>query len=272
RQCRATPQDKRQPGLAQACENAQNDRDKKAGHELLLHQARQVSIDCEATPDQGSKGPLFYACISYQSALESALQTLLVDDDAGYAIMCNDGRQPTDRAFFANMACSGAEDDRRDRTIKKLLADPAALDTACASKSLDDKEIALHLACSQRHRDLWLAKAEQLAADPAAYKLACGAIEAQHKDPMSTDLDEKEFLCADAKRARELAKEKTLATNLPETVEAPAVAVSANEPSEFSIYEADSDLSKVALESAQRVIAKSKAEGTYPKRRRGDVF
>jgi hypothetical protein len=41
---------------------------------------------------------------------------------------------------------------------------------------------------------------------------------------------------------------------------------------EFDMFEPDSELSKVARESAQRVVANAKAERTYPKRKRGDIF
>lgn len=217
RQCRGTPVDKRAPGLAQACEFAQSDSDAKAANDLVLHQASQVAADCEATPAQERKGPLFFACVSYQSALETALADLLVEDDADYAIICDDGKSPPDRAAFASLACSIAEQARLERAIGKLLADPVALATACSVTPANDRDLALGVACDRRQDELLppLASGQELPAN-------------QH---------------------------------------API-----HDPPEVNIFHPDSDLNKVARDYAQRVIVRARADGAYPKRKRGDLY
>ena len=267
RQCQATPEDKRQPGLAQACKSAQNNRDDKAGKLLVMHQARKVATDCEATPDNEQKGPLFYACIKYRSALEMALTILLIEDDDGYAIICNDGRMPPDRAFYASMACSSAERERGDREQEKLLANPAALDADCAQTPSKERSHELRMACTERSTRLWQAKAKHLAADPAAYKTACAAIDAKPKDySLIREYDEQTALCSEAKRLVKWNADMAELAASADNQTKPAM------PREPDMFEPDSELSKVALESAQRVVAKAKAERTYPKRKRGDIF
>lgn len=276
RQCARVPAAQRSPGLTLACEFAQNARDEKAAEQLLLRQARQVAADCEATSAQERTGALRFACYSYQSALESALTRLLVEDEAGYAVVCQDGKIPPDRAGYADLACSMAEQQRLDRSIERLLADPVSLDRTCASNDADRK-IHVSLACSRRHSDLAKIKAQRLAADPAAYKTACAAFDAQATNELRYDLSDEEALCSDARRLREreAQTQHAVATaaqppagpdSTPDSDTPPAL------PDELRLFEPDSELSKVALEYAQRVIAKAKAEGRYPRRKRGDLY
>ena len=269
RQCARVPAAQRSAGLAQACEFAQNARDEKAAEQLLSRQARQVAADCEATPAQERTGALRFACYSYQSALEFALAGLLVEDDAGYTVVCHDGKLPPDRAAYADLACSMAERQRLERSIERLLADPVSLDRACASND-KDRKIHVSLACSRRHSDLAKLQAQRLAADPAAYKKACAAFDAQASDVLRYDMSDEEALCGDARRIREREAESQRAVAAaPERAsedDTPAAS-----PAE-SLFESDSELSKVALEYAQRVVAKAKAEGSYPKRKRGDLY
>lgn len=216
RQCQATPADKRDAGLAQACAFAQDDRDKKTADELLLHSAGQVAADCEATSEQARKGPLFFACISYQTAVEGALAGLLAGDDAGYAIVCADGASPPDRAAFADLACSSAEHDRQERTIERLLADPVALDASCATNPTYEQGLTLVLACDRRRADK-----DRPAIEPALRVAADAPI---------------------------------------------------HDPPERNIYHPDSALNQAARESAKRILADAKSNGTYPRRKPGDQF
>ncbi|RNF83285.1 hypothetical protein [Montanilutibacter psychrotolerans] len=271
RQCRTTPAGQQTPGLARACELAQGVRDERVGHELVVHQARQVAADCEATPAQERNGPLGSACFSYETALQFALANVLIDDNAAYAIICADDELPEDRAGFATLACSTAQSDRLDRAIEKLLAAPASLDAACAATPERDRGLELNLACHRRHSELWQARVDRLAADPAAYDTACAKIDTRTVDaPREGEYDD--VLCDDARRARERSASAQA-----------RVAAESNEPSgekpsqdderpQVDVFAPDSDLSKVALEYAQRVVDKAKAEGTYPKRKRGDLF
>lgn len=273
RQCARVAAAQRSPGLAQACEFAQNARDEKAAEQLLLRQARQVAADCEATSAQERAGPLRFACYAYQSALESALTRLLVEDDAGYAVVCQDGKIPPDRAGYADLACSMAEQQRLERSIERLLADPVALDRSCAS---NDKSLKIHvsLACSRRRSDLAKIAAQRLAADAAAYQTACARFDAQATDALRYDLSEEEALCGDARRIREREADAQRATARPQAQpeNEPADDALTPSPERLALYEQDSELSKVALEYAQRVIAQAKADGSYPKRKRGDLY
>lgn len=271
RQCLATPAGERTTGLARACQMAQGVLDERAGHELLVHQSRQVAADCEATPVHQRNGPLRSACISYETAMSSALADLLIDDSAGYAIVCNDGNSPPDLAGFAALACSTARSDRLERAIEKRLASPASLDATCAATPDRDRNLELNLACHRRHGELWQARVNRLAADPAAYDTACARFDTRTVDaPREGEYDD--VLCDDAKRARERIEEaRTGAAAEPSapSVEEPSQDA---EPTRFDVFAPASDLSKVALEYAQRVVDKAKAEGAYPKRRRGELF
>jgi hypothetical protein len=155
RQCERTAEQARSPALAQACWPIDFERDRKAGEALVLRQPRRVAADCEATPQIERDGALRSACSLYESALEGALQDRLIEDDAAYAIICQDGRTPPDRAGFADMACSGAERIRTERAVAALLADPVALDASCAATAQNDRGPSLYMACAERSRNLF---------------------------------------------------------------------------------------------------------------------
>jgi hypothetical protein len=203
KQCAATPTDKRSSALANACFSTEWEGNEKAGDALLRTQPREVAVQCQAIPENQQPGPLARACSSFGTALEFALKDLLVADDAAYSIICQDGREPPDRSFHANMACSSAEQERLELAQKRWLADPVKLDAACAAvKKDEDVDIALDLACGERHRDRALARGKQLAADPAAYAAACAAVEAD-KAKARESMPSVEYAgCLDAHDAR----------------------------------------------------------------------
>lgn len=284
RRCETTPEGERNPALTQACWPIDFERDRKAGETLILRDPRKVAADCEATPQIGRNGALRSACSFYESALELALQERLIEDDAAYAIICDDGRTPPDRAGFADMACSGAERIRNDRAVARLLADPVALDAACAATAADDRKLPLYMACGERTRNLFDAEVKRLAADGAAYAAACAKV-VQPKDPYA-ERDRAQRLCAEVEEAIERNAEKAsmaTATAAAEAAAEGAVAeINGDQPPAArvempmspvdALFEPDSELNAIAREAAERVIATAKAERTYPKSRRGDLF
>ena len=155
-------------GLNEACESARTqERDSTAAGELVLHHAGEVAADCERSSAGSTHRPLsFYACITYQKFLEGALAELLADDDAAYDLVCGEGNlERPDRASFAHMACFDAESLRKDRIVRKLLADTTTLDAYCAKTPERDREFPFSSACFQRRlesmhagkRSAWLA-------------------------------------------------------------------------------------------------------------------
>ncbi|MEG3790135.1 hypothetical protein V1318_08385 [Lysobacter sp. CCNWLW3] len=270
RQCQATPEGQRPLGLAQACLMSQGQRDEKAGHELALRQAGKVAADCQATPQQSQQGPLFYACISFQTLLGSQLEKLLTEDDVAHKIVCADAGRPEDRASYATLACDGSERTRAARAVERLLADPKTLDAACATTPEQERGLALYSACSQRRIDLARADAERLAGDEKAYAAACAEIDARRRGVLNWNPSPEEQRCADAKRMRE--RELERAARAASTQSPPKLHRPIDDPPDLNLYHPDSGLNREAQALARKIVATAKAEGTYPKRQAGDRY
>ena len=284
RKCERTAEQARSPALAQACWPIDFERDRKAGEALVLRQPRRVAADCEATPQIERDGALRSACSLYESALERALQDRLIEDDAAYAIICDGGRTPPDRAGFADMACSGAQRIRTERAVAALLADPVALDAACAASAADDRGLPLYMACGDRSRARFDAEVKRLAADGAAYAAACA--EVKQPDSPYAERDRSQLLCAEvADLIERNAENASMAAETAAAVAAAEEAIAeirSEKPraadidipgsSIAAVFAPDSELNAIAREAAERIIATARAEGTYPKYRRGDLF
>lgn len=262
RQCASTPEGQRSPGLQEACRLAQSDRDQKAGELLALEHPDRLAADCEATPAREREGALFFGCISYQTSLEFELATQLAADDEAYAIICADGTLPQDRAAFATMACSSAERERTDREVQALMADKARLDAICPGRSEYEGPIALMLACDQRSRDVHESEVVRLVEDRAAFAATCS----QAPTTTGDEADRQRVLCDDARRRQARGAPVEAAPEPgPERGQAP-------ESPQMRMHADDSGLTRAARASAVRVIAKAKAERTYPKRQPGDLY
>jgi hypothetical protein len=245
--CAATPEDKRSKGLAQACDNAQNDRDRMAGDGLTRDGAK-LAADCEATPDDQQRGPLSYGCISYKVAVESALGTMFSDDDEAYRIICgNDGEAyVADRSSSATLACSSAAHERLDRASNKLLEDPVKLDALCAAtkggESVNGKlDLPLSSACFRRKLDLESAK------------------KARHSPEQPKQISSPET-AADRAIAAVVAVDPSLKGN------------DSDASDRYDMFDENSSLSKAARARAAIIIAEAKRLNTYPKRKEGDRF
>lgn len=174
RQCKAIPEGQYSADLAHACHYVQIQQDDKEGHDLALHHPRQVAADCETTRRRDRKGPLAYACITYESSVGVALETLIVGDDQAYAVIC--GTSHPELAFYAQQACFSAGFERQRRAVAKWLVDPAALDAACAKRSPADPDENLQSACEERRSDLQRAQIRRFSADPAALDATCAKL------------------------------------------------------------------------------------------------
>jgi hypothetical protein len=313
--CAKTPAEKRDPGLANACREVEWESDEKAGKELARNEPRKVAAECEATPEAELEGPMRSACSTFQTILESELETLVVEDDDAYAIVCQDGRSPPDRAGYADLACSSAERERSDREAKRLLADPVALDAKCKSKD-GDRSHGLGQACMERGAALDKLEVDRLAGDPKAYTAACAAYEGKEPDPYDGEFDKQEYLCGQVRDRRDRAEIERLSTD-PAAYAAACAAMEAEEEiadyaaykrnrpcleaksrramaaaksedadddaladdapaARFAVDEGifgdDSGLRQAARDFARRIVAKAKADRTYPKRRAGDMY
>lgn len=290
RLCAATPAGDRAAGLAQACETAQAERDRTAGEALAI-QGRATAARCQATPENEREGALVHACVSYDVLLESHLGQMLEDDDAAYAVICgNDGEQDyPDRDIRVSLACYAASSERMDRAVAALQDDTAALDARCSGLGGDDSDIALAIACGQRQRERQTAEVERLTTDDAAYKRECARFGGKPRDLFADDVSDLEFYCDQARYRRshtdELAAwdiadhdgtiaegEKGPADFAMEAAVAAADATAAavaNPPDRQTYLDDDSELSLAARDEAAAIIAKAKADGTYPRRPKG---
>ena len=182
--------------------------------------------------DAGLKGALSHGCIAYHGLVESELAKQMVDDGEAYAILCVDSARPDDRVLFANIACSSAARARDEREAEALANDPAAYATACNSPLL-----------------------------PGATD-AGGDVE--------VEVERRVALCMEALSLRE--RNEAWARRVAAGQAAkPAAPVTLPDNPEMRLHAADSGLRKAARTGAARVIARAKAERTYPKRQRGDL-
>jgi hypothetical protein len=289
--CAATSQPTRGKGLAMACDSLQRQKDEKAAA-ALVKDGPALAAACAATPEADQKGPLFYACISFRQALESALGDALAGDDQAWAILCPGGAEAVleDRDSSVSGGCGSAGRVRKDREVEALLADPAKIDARCASTPRDDMPIVLFSACLERESRKRDARIEHLAGDEAAFGRDCGRFrQAIAQSPDSGDGGEEE-ICRNAYNLRENRKARAAAEakgltcwedviyspDRPRCVpraeyEAERARNLADTPLDDG-FEENSSLLSAARVRAAAIVAKAKADRTYPKRRPGDRF
>ena len=256
RTCAATPKVKRTGGLARGCDLIEDERDREAG-ELLARNGSALAPACESTPRDRQEGPLAHACTSWQIALEGALTDALEVDDAAYAILCpNDGvLEIPDRASVVSQACASAARERYDMKIDRMLADPAAIDRQCAALQIGELSD-LSIACSERASQIEQAERERIAGDDGAFEKRCGRFRRELADVSEFIVDDDEEL-----RSCRVIKSLRDSKNAP----APSGEVS------DSIFADSGSLMTEARARASVMIAAAKADGTYPKRRPGDL-
>lgn len=257
RSCAATPKEKRTGGLAKGCSLIEDERDDEAG-EKLAKDGPALARACESTPRDRQDGPLSHACTSWEIALEGALADSLETDDGAYAILCpNDGvLEIADRASSVSQACASAARERYGMKIDRMLADPAALDRQCAA--LRTSELSdLSIACSQRASQIEQSERERIAATDAAFEKKCGRFRRELADISEFTVDDDEELreCRVIKSLRDSSNAPAPSGEIPE-----------------SVFADSGSLMTEARARASAMIAKAKAEGTYPKRRPGDRF
>jgi hypothetical protein len=299
RACAATPDSQRARALAMACESAAYERDTAAG-KVLARDGPRLAAACEATPQNEQKGALRSGCISYDIALGSAVEAILDEDDAAYAILCPGGGDAhvEDRAPGISQACHGAARSRNDRAVDLLLADPAALDARCSTTPDEQRQLPLAIACMRRGSDLQDAERDRLAADDSAFASKCGRFRQQLSKPRDhgVEADESDVvsLCRSVQDRRDDGRSETAADRtrsqdaadagkdlrvfdvdeypLPtaEAADEPAPGVDSEEDPDLGMFEETSSLSVEARVRAAEIVAKAKAEGTYPKPRPGD--
>jgi hypothetical protein len=279
RACANTMPDKRGEALSLACSSA----DEAAGNKLALD-GPKLAASCDATTDATRSGALRTACSAYETALTSAVKEKLVDDEAAYAILCPGGGDVAvpDRAMWMSLACSGADGARSDAARDRLLADPVALDARCAKTSRDDQTGALFAACLERSSLREGAEVDRLANDPKAFTARCGMFKRQLERSISLDDSDDLMRCRNAKDARERklqqAKDDAAGVDCSDSIDGPGRDCTPKHPAPIpvpegsSIFDEGSSLSVEARKRAAEVIAKAKADRTYPKRRPGDRF
>jgi hypothetical protein len=277
-------------GEAMACQSLQDRKDEKAAA-ALVRDSPALAAACEARPDDGRKGPLFYACNSFEQALESALGEALAADDVAWAILCPGGSEAylEDRDSHVSAGCDIAGRTRKDREAEALLADPGKLDAGCANTPRDDMAILLFSACLERDSRKRTARIEHLAGDETAFSQACGRFgQAILKSPGSGG--EEEEICRNAYNLRENSKARAEAEakglacwedviyspDRPRCVpRAEYEAERARNLAENQFddrFEEGSSLTSAARVRAAAIVAKARTDRTYPKRRPGDLF
>lgn len=299
RACAATPESRRGRALAMACDSVAFERDTAAG-KVLARDGPQLAAACEATPQNEQKGPLRSGCISYDMALSSALEQILDEDDGAYDILCpgSGDAHVEDRAPRISQACEGAARSRNEKAIAIMLADPAALDARCSATPDEQRQLPLAIACLRRGSDLENAELDRLSADESAFASKCGRFKSQLSTPRDYSLegDESDDLsfCRRVQDQRDRERTPTDGDrSQPQetgdadndlriydveeypvpTVEAagePAAGADSEEDPDLGMFEETSSLSVEARARAAAIVAKAKADGTYPKRRPGD--
>jgi hypothetical protein len=287
--CAATDR-RRAKGVAMACQSLQDRKDEKAAA-ALVSDGTALAAACAATPDDGRKGPLFYACNSFEQALDSALGDALATDDGAWEVLCPGGSETNleDRDSHVSAGCDIAGRTRKDREAEALLADPGKLDASCADTPRDDMSIALFSACLERDSRKRTARVEHLAGDEAAFSQACEPFrQALLKSPGSGG--EEEEICRNAYNLRENSKARAAAEakglacwedviyspDRPRCVpraEYEAERARNRADSQFDDrFEEGSSLTSAARVRAAAIVAKARTDRTYPKRRPGDPF
>lgn len=284
RRCAATPPAGRGAGLAQACDALQDHQDELAAIDLVKDGAK-LAAACEATPENQWKGPMRDGCISYTTALESELGTAIAADDAAWNILCPGGgdRFIEDRDSHVGSACSSAARERSERDSGH-------------ERELQQEDLRIQ----QRN-----ARIEHFATDAAAFARTCARF--PHKaapahqastgaDAMVVDDeaaiplgDNDHDICENAYNLREnraveaagKAKGLICSSGIPYGTQRPTCVTpaeaAASQPGGLNPFgpsddrfDDDSSLSIAARARAAAIIARAKAEGTYPKRKPGD--
>lgn len=317
RLCASTPENKRSPGLAEACRFAQSKRDDLAADEMVLKHADELAPECDATSALDRKGPLFPACNTYQHFIEMQLAKLLTVDDEARQFICPERGRFQDRASSATIACDDARRMLTEREESLLLADKKALDAKCAATKLEDRSEALIGACVTRKFETRNEEEKRLAANPIALDAQCAATPDEKREgALYFACSKRESDVMKAEAGRIAADPKAVASRCPETKQREGYNVMANSPAtadarrsmllcmevrnvlaqqaeavgptpddppltrlrpiddspQVDIYHPDSGINKVALVAAQRIVAEAKKSGTYPKRKRGDLY
>lgn len=276
--CAATPNEKRSRGLQRACEDAQDYRDQLASLDLLK-QPETLATDCDSAPEQEHTGPLRYACQDLDSAVGDQMGQLLISDDAAYGLMCvfkDDPLDmgPPDRSEEANDGCRHAKFGRKLAAVEKLMADPVALDARCTAYGDGYDDEVLTSACFDRENALVEQNGRRLSEDKAAFDAECSRFRGKMKDGWITD-GEKERTCRyawelrtgrNSRFARDPLPEGEYASKMPGDPHSDIFSMRYKETKTNML------LQSVAHKRAEAIVAKAKADGTYPKRKPGDRF
>lgn len=286
RLCAGTPADKRGAGLRQACDDAQTERDRIAGDALAIR-GETLAPQCDATPENERKGALLHGCAAYDMLVEAQLGKLLMDDAAGFSVMC--GKElayipDRDRRVFRG--CELTEAGMLWREVERLRQDPVALEARC--KSIDENEhySALTEACSGFHAERLSARIEELSNNDPAYEHECARFGGKARDLSIETVDETELACDVARYRRSHASDPAIERDIadggisidlpggdvykPDHPTAATASLATDGALDRKTYlDDDSELGLAARNAAIAMIAKAKAENTYPHRPEG---
>lgn len=295
--CAATPEDKRSKGLQMGCESRQARRDETEAAEFVKDGGRAAAA-CEAAREDEHEGVLLYACMDYGIVLEEELGRALADDDLAWSIICpkgdNEGYSYPDRWHIASSGCRNARETRKNRAVEAMLADPAKIDATCAMTPEEKMHGLLFSACLERNSRRRTETIEQLATKPADFDQMCARYAKTNSAGNDVFIKEDEQeVCRRAWRLREntRAKVEAEAKGLkcfgggaygpdrprcvsPEQFEkdmkpTPSPFLPVNNMDYFA---EDSSLRLTARARAAAIIAKAKADKTFPKKRPGDRY
>lgn len=275
-ECAPTPVAPRSRGLQRACDDAQIERDKLAGIDLW-QQPEKLAADCAATPESDHRGPMQYACEDLDRAVADQLGDLLVGDDAAYRLMCvfetgDPDVGPADRSAEASEACWHAESGRKAAAVEELMTDLSALEVRCKAPGDRYDDEVLTSACQDREQALMEQDARRLVGDKAAFDAECGRFRSKMSDGWITE-SEKERACRSAWELQTGRATRLPNDPIPEGDMAPKE--SGDEIFDTMIrridaVKANGPLQSVARTQAEAIIARTKADKSYPKRKSGD--
>lgn len=274
--CTTTPAEQRSRGLQRACDEGQRERDQIASLELAK-QPEELATDCAAAPEDQHKGPLRFACKDLDQAVGEQMGELLVADASAYKLLCifesgDPDIGPEDRSEEADEACRNAKSGLEVKAVEALMVDLPALDARCKAYGDRYDDEVLADACWDREQALMEKDARRLFEDKTAFDNDCGRFRSKMKDGWITE-SEKERACRSAWELQTGRVSRLPNDPVPESEEA----TRKSETPEIEIVsrrldstKANEPLQAVARKLAEAIIARAKAEGTYPKRQPGD--
>ena len=145
--CSTTPIDDRNDALYLACDFREFELNSAEGERLEAEEPARVVELCQNRDVGRDAGGVFFACIRYDTALESVVGRILVRDDAAFSALCEPEPVAYEEDEEVSIACSSATDARAEIGAEELWQDLPALRKYCKESDLEERSLAQIHAC-----------------------------------------------------------------------------------------------------------------------------